>query len=145
MSAPLQSAAELQARADEALAGFRRGAREIRQRGEQARQAIVDATGEATSRDGAVTVDVTFDGAVRSLRFGPDIAALGADRLAAEVIATIRTATADAIARAKAGVIAALGPDNAAVSVLDRRLAETGAAPATEPPAPATDEWQGRG
>ena len=132
MTTPATSRADLQAQADETLAAFGRGVLDIRHRSDRARAAIESATAHTSSPDGTVTVDVTLDGQLRAISLRPDATTAGSSALAATIMATVRAGTAQALNRAKDGVSAALGADNAAVDVLDRKLAEV--ARSTEAP-----------
>ena len=85
---------------------------------ESARQAVATLTGEATSPDRLVTVQVSPQGALLDLRFDADALDLEPDELAALVLATARTASekvAEALRAAVAPVEAPLdlgaGPD----------------------------------
>jgi DNA-binding protein YbaB len=142
---------ELQAHADEVLAGFKRGAAEIKRNADRAAAAIEAATAEATGADGIVAVDVTVDGRVRTLRLRSDVDRLDGAELSSAIVRTVREGTVRALDRARLGVAEAIGDGNGATEVLDRKIREFSAplpaeeaaaagfyAPSTDTVAPST-------
>src|SRR2546423_1932432 len=65
-------------------------------RAEEAKERIKQLAGTATSSDGAVTVTVNGGGALQDVQFGQKAGELPLPRLAAEIMATVRRAPAQA-------------------------------------------------
>ena len=87
---------ELRAEADQAMTGLRAKLAAV----QQAQQAALSSTGEATSRDGTVTVTVDATGVVTALSFADTAFQKSTpERLAATTVATIQTAATQARAQ----------------------------------------------
>ncbi|WP_344427787.1 YbaB/EbfC family nucleoid-associated protein [Pseudonocardia ailaonensis] len=88
------------------LEDYRRRLDDLRERAERAQAEIDGLTATVTSPDGAVSATVDRTGALSGLVLGPTAEALGRERLAALVVSTTASASAEVTRRATE----ALGP-----------------------------------
>jgi DNA-binding protein YbaB len=130
-----QRTAELQRQADEAMAHLRSRIAGVR----AAQQQAMQATGEATSRDGVVRAVVDSTGVVTSLTLAPSAFDRSTpDRLAQTVVATIQAAAAQARSRMSDSMAAIRGEDAGLVSSAAKGAAALGVAPLPVPEVPRT-------
>jgi DNA-binding protein YbaB len=130
-----QRTAELQQEADQAMAHLKSRIAGVR----EAQQQAMQATGEATSRDGVVRAVVDSTGVVTSLTLAPTAFDRGTpDRLAQTVVATIQSAAAQARGRMAAAMAAIRGEDSGLVSSAAKGAAALGIAPLPVPEVPRT-------
>ncbi len=117
----------------DAVARFAARARELRQRTEAAKTAILSATATATTGDGAVTATVDTNGVLTGLQLTPSANARGMDELARDILTAAHTGRINALERARQGVVEIVGPDSAAAAVLLRQERELAEPPQAEP------------
>jgi DNA-binding protein YbaB len=109
------------------VARFAARARELRQRTEAAKTAILSASATATTGDGAVTATVDANGVLTGLQLTPSASDRGMDELARDILTAARTGRINALELARQDVVEIVGPDSAAAAVLlrqERELAE---------------------
>jgi DNA-binding protein YbaB len=125
--------AELQQQADQAMKHLRDRIAGVR----AVQQQAMRATGEATSRDGAVKAVVDATGVVTSLTFAPSVfERTTPDRLAQTVVATIQSAAAQARGRMSEAMAAVRG--DGTVQAAAQGAASLGVAPLPVPEVPRT-------
>ncbi len=106
------------------VARFAARARELRQRTEAAKTAILSASATVTTGDGAVTAAVDANGVLTGLQLTPSANARGMDELARDILTAARTGRINALERARQDVVEIVGPDSAAAAVLLRQERE---------------------
>lgn len=107
---------------EEWLAAYRGRLRDIGAQAARAQSALAAVAATASSQDGAVTVTVNPGGALQRLVLSERSENLSRAQLAAAVLATARTAQADAARRAAEAVAPLIGNDSAAMRALRAHL-----------------------
>lgn len=81
---------------DQVVADYQQDVAAMAEKAEQAKAKIAQLIGTASSGDGAVTVSVTGNGALRDVSFGPRASELPLSRLSSEIMRAARQAQASA-------------------------------------------------
>jgi DNA-binding protein YbaB len=127
--------AELQQQADAAMKHLRARIASVR----EAQQQAMQATGEATSRDGVVRAVVDATGVVTSLTFASSAFDRSTpDRLAQTAVATIQAAAAKARSQTAAAMAAMRADDDGTAAAAAKGAAALGVAPLPVPDVPRT-------
>lgn len=130
-----QRTAELRQQADDAMRALHTRIAGVR----EAQQQAVQATGEATSRDGVVRAVVDGTGVVTSLTFAPTAFERSTpERLAQTAVATIQAAAAQARGRTAQAMAALRAGDDGLVGAAAQGAAALGVPPLPVPDVPRT-------
>lgn len=104
------------------VAGLAQRATEIAERAQQAREAMARVQPTVRSSDGAVTVQVSANGALNGITFGAAAAELELSELAAVIMRTVRVARVRAAQQAQDALIPLIGESSQAMRYLRAQL-----------------------
>ncbi len=111
------------------LAGYRHRTDELERQATLAGARLAQASGSATSADGAVSVAVSPAGALRQLTLGPPAEEMSRSALAAAILATARRAHAAAAEETAQAMRPLLGERSPAMALLRSQLGADGDRP----------------